>query len=207
MVSTRNRLLELLRSHPPITAIDLSRILQMTPANVRHHLAILREQGRVEVISERSILGRGRPRQLFRLTRTENNLDRLSDALLRQFLSPIAPQTTQADWQKIAISIAGVEVRSSGKLPQRLLDTVQRLCNLNYHAKWEAHAQGPRIILGHCPYLPIIENHPELCQMDRLIIEHMAKIPVIQLAKLEKNPRGESLCVFALGEEAKENQP
>ncbi len=63
----------------------VARVLQMTPANARHHLGILAADGRVEVISQRQG-GRGRPEKVYRLAGTlvGDNLSVLADALLTE---------------------------------------------------------------------------------------------------------------------------
>jgi predicted ArsR family transcriptional regulator len=83
-------------------------------------------------------------------------------------------------------------------LMRRLARCVDRLNGLHYHARWEAHAAGPRIILGHCPYITIINEHPELCRMDALLLQGQLDHAVEQLVKLETSERGLRYCVFAV---------
>jgi predicted ArsR family transcriptional regulator len=73
------------------------------------------------------------------------------------------------------------------------------LNELEYQARWEAHARSPRIILGNCPYKGIIEEHPELCQMDVYLLENLTGEKAAQLSKLEKTPQGLPVCAFAVG--------
>jgi predicted ArsR family transcriptional regulator len=69
---------------------------------------------------------------------------------------------------------------------------------MHYQARWEAGAEGPHIILGHCPYAVIIENHPELCKMDKAILSGLLGGQVEQLAKLEEGAGGLPFCAFVL---------
>jgi predicted ArsR family transcriptional regulator len=64
---------------------------------------------------------------------------------------------------------------------------------MNYHARWEAGQQGPRILFGHCPYAAIIEKHPELCQMDAALLKELFGDDMEQIAKIE-NFQG--MCIF-----------
>jgi predicted ArsR family transcriptional regulator len=75
---------------------------------------------------------------------------------------------------------------------------VERLSRLQYRAHWEAGAEGPHVIFGHCPYAAVIERHPELCQMDGKAIAAVMKAEVQQKAKIAQSGPGASSCVFAL---------
>jgi len=68
---------------------------------------------------------------------------------------------------------------------------------MNYHARWEAGPEGPRIIFSHCPYAAIIEKHPELCKMDEAMLRELMGQPATQMFKIGKE--GSSVCVFVVG--------
>ena len=73
-------------------------------------------------------------------------------------------------------------------LTQRLSQAVQHLNRMSYQARWEAHAQGPRVILQHCPYAAIVEQHPEVCRMDQFLLRNLLSLPVQQLSSAGKGP-------------------
>jgi predicted ArsR family transcriptional regulator len=164
----------------------------MTPANARHHLGILGGDGRVEVFSQRQG-GRGRPEKVYRLAGTlvGDNLSRLADALL-----------TEADgkvrMEALGERIAGRGVVTGQPLMRRLVSAVERLNAMHYQARWEAGAEGPRIILGHCPYSTIIKDHPELCQMDLALLSKLLGGELQQTAMLERGAGGLPFCAFVL---------
>jgi len=79
-------------------------------------------------------------------------------------------------------------------LPRRLTSLVEKLNALNYQAGWEAAGAGPRVLFAHCPYAAIIADHPELCQMDTLVLEEFIGEGFTQLAKL--GVEGSRACVF-----------
>ena len=81
---------------------------------------------------------------------------------------------------------------------RRLASTIERLNSMHYQARWEAGAEGPRIILGHCPYRAIIADHPELCQMDAALLTELLQDEVMQTAKLEPGAGGLPFCGFVL---------
>jgi predicted ArsR family transcriptional regulator len=74
---------------------------------------------------------------------------------------------------------------------------VEKLNQMNYHARWEAGAEGPRILFGHCPYAAIIARHPELCKMDASLLEELMGRSATQTSKIGRD--GSLLCVFVLG--------
>ncbi len=64
---------------------------------------------------------------------------------------------------------------------QRVVRLTDRLTELAYAASWEAGAEGPRILFGHCPYAAIIAKHPELCSMDAQVLSLEMGLPVQQV--------------------------
>lgn len=197
MKTTRQRLLDYLEIHKVATAAELSRSLQVTPADIRHHLALLRKEGLVETAGERPPQGRGRPAGLFRLSRQllGENLSLLAGALLAETLEG-KPEAERRDLLKrIAARLAG-ERHTAGHLSQRLFLATRRLIELQYKARWEAHSAAPQVIFGHCPYAAILREHPELCQMDADLLETLLDAPAVQTAKLERDARGATYCKF-----------
>jgi predicted ArsR family transcriptional regulator len=82
-------------------------------------------------------------------------------------------------------------------LAKKLNVTIEELNGMNYHARWEAGSEGPRIIFSHCPYAAIIGKHPQLCKMDQAMLSEWMGQPVRQILKLGKE--GSSACVFLVG--------
>jgi predicted ArsR family transcriptional regulator len=63
---------------------------------------------------------------------------------------------------------------------------------MNYHARWEAGAEGPRILFGHCPYAAIVGKHPELCEMDVSLVSQLTARPVAK----ERSETQKNICPF-----------
>jgi predicted ArsR family transcriptional regulator len=199
MKTSRQRILEYIQSHRAVTIGELSDALHMTEANARHHLAILQERDLVEVVAMRPPKGKGRPCKVFSPSEQAlgHNLDRLTAALLSEFGGRYGPGERLDLLQGAAERLAG-QVPSVGSLTGRLSLAVQQLNQLNYHARWEAHGAGPHMILGHCPYAPILSEHPELCHLDAALLERLLGGEVEQLAKQALDERGIPHCVFHL---------
>jgi predicted ArsR family transcriptional regulator len=193
-ISTRQKILDYLRRNRSVSSRELARFLHMTPANARHHLGILAADGRVEVISQRR-RGKGRPEKVYRLAGTlvGDNLSALADALLTEAGGMVGMEA-------LGNRIAGESLVSGQPLMRRLASAVERLNGMHYQSRWEAGAEGPRIVLGHCPYGAVIEKHPELCQMDTSLLATLLSGEVRQTAKLEIGAGGLPYCVFVFAQ-------
>jgi predicted ArsR family transcriptional regulator len=211
MKTARQQVLNTVRSQRIVTASEISRTMQMTQANARHHLNVLVEQGLVAVVGLRPVQGKGRPEKLYGLSMQAagHNLNWLAGALLdvlmeREVDSP--DETAPEHLAKRLLSDAEqalpeeFELKDLQKyhLTQRLFQAVQIFNHYYYEAHWEAHASAPHFILGQCPYAAIIDRHPELCIMDRLAVERLAGMPVEQTAKRQPDNRGLRQCIFIM---------
>ena len=192
MTTARQKVLTYLSKSRTASAREISRSLKMSSATVRYHLRVLASDGRLELASARGRDGRGRPEKIYCLPRASlgTNLAALSDALLREAGFEIRMEA-------LAKHLTG-EVNFAGQpLAKRLNLTVEKLNGMNYHARWEAGAAGPRIIFAHCPYAAILEKHPELCKMDEALLKELMGQPARQILKTGKE--GSSVCVFVVG--------
>ena len=88
--------------------------------------------------------------------------------------------------------------RATANPARWLADLVDALDHMHYRARWEAGAEGPRIIFGHCPYASIIEDHPELCQMDQWALARYMRADVAQRSKIDVRGHSVTHCVFTL---------
>jgi DeoR family suf operon transcriptional repressor len=192
MITARHKVLAYLNKTRTASAREISRALKMPAANVRHHLRVLASDGRLEMASVRGREGRGRPEKVYSLPRAAlgDNLSALADALL-------AEASTTVRMEPLAKGLAGQSNFSGQPVAKRLNLTIEKLNQMSYHARWEAGSAGPRIVLGHCPYAAIIEKHPELCQMDKALLQDLMGQSADQIFKIGKD--GSSVCVFVVG--------
>ena len=186
------------------TAAQIGHALGMSAAAVRHHLSILAADGRIVIELVEPKGRRGRPEKTYRVSDRVlgENLDLLSDIVLRLWLD------------ELPVSKRGLAIRAAGEklseqtgrtdqslpAPKLLVQLIEKLNDLHYQARWEAGAQGPRILLGHCPYAAIIGLHPELCALDAGFLAAEMNADVEQLSKLDPGRAGASHCVFAVRE-------
>lgn len=189
MVTARQKVLAYLNKARTASAREISRSLQMSAATVRHHLRVLVSDGRLEMTSVRGREGRGRPEKVYSLPRAAlgDNLSALSEALLTATSVPV---------EALAKYLVGESDFVSQPLAKRLNLTVEKLNQMNYHARWEAGSEGPRFVFGHCPYAAVIEHHPQLCQMDAAMLREWMGQPAAQLFRVGQEES--SVCVFAM---------
>jgi predicted ArsR family transcriptional regulator len=133
--------------------------------------------------------GRGRPEKIYSLSQAAlgDNLAVLADALLSEKIN------FEVIGERIAQS-QGLITLASQPMAKRLSALVDKLNEMHYQARWEAGAEGPRVILGRCPYAKVIEAHPELCKMEVTLLEKAIGRPVLQSPRNEMI--GHGLCPF-----------
>jgi predicted ArsR family transcriptional regulator len=192
MTTARQKILAYFAKSRTASTREIARALKMSAATVRHHLRVLAADGRLELRSVRGRDGRGRPEKVYSLPGAAlgDNLAALSDALLAESSSGVRMEA-------LARHLAGDAHFASQPLAKRLNLSVDKLNQMNYHARWEAGSEGPRIVFGHCPYAAIIGKHPELCQMDQAMLRELMGQPATQIFRTGRE--GSSVCVFVLG--------
>ncbi len=185
-MTTRQRILTHLKKTHSASAREMARALNLSAPNVRHHLGVLVADGRVTVLRQRAA-GRGRPVKVYGLAPAleGDNLAALVEALLTE-------SSVQMD--ALAKRLLDADAFSGQPAAKRLALIVEKLNAMKYQARWEAGAEGPRVIFGRCPYAAVIEGHPELCRMDASLLENALEKKVRQLGKIEK---AQGTCVFA----------
>ena len=197
MQSTRAGILEYLKKYKTATALELGKALNFTAANIRHHLHILEEAGRVQVVGQRKPPAPGRPTDVYSLT--SHTLGDNTTGLLLSVLKTWNQDPSAEDdrhLRLVAEQLAG-NLQGDTRSPVSLLNrAVQRLNQLQYQASWEAHPTGPRLILRHCPYLDLPRDYPQLCRLDC----HLLSVLLDQEMELveKRSPRKQipNQCLF-----------
>lgn len=207
MPNSRQRILTYLTEKKSATVEELSKVFKVTPANIRHHLSILIEQGSVDIIGLKPAEFKGRPTQIYSCTQqiNQNNLDQLSEVLLSYSMKYFGQNDTEQLLKGIASQMVAKFPSESNNPTRRLYSAIRTLNRMNYQAHWEAHGEHPRIMLGHCPYSALVGQHPEICQMDEFLLEDLLNSPVNQIEKLTSTSKGLSQCVFFIHRPASVN--
>jgi len=199
-LQTRQRIVHILEQRETASARELSRLLKVTPSNIRHHISVLIEQGSVKIVGYKENLSRGRPSAVYSLVQPtlRDNLDTLSRVLLQRLQEDPSPSSQEDVLRWLAQRMADIFPKIVHNPTQRLYSAIQTLNQLNYHAKWEAHADSPRIMFGHCPYAAILDDHPEMCQVDAYLVECLTGDPSKLIAKRALTLDGHRQCVFRI---------
>lgn len=187
VTTARQKVFAQLNKLGPSSARELARTLRMSEANVRHHLRHLASDGRVTVSTSR-VNGKGRPEKVYRLSPAleGDNLAALTEALLNE---------SNIQMEVLAKHMLDASAFASQPVAKRLMLIVEKLNAMHYQSRWEAGAEGPRVIFGRCPYAAVIEKHPELCRIDTSLLGDALGREVRQLGKIEK---GMGVCVFGV---------
>ncbi len=201
MVSTREKILAFLERRGTASAVELSKALKLTSANIRHHLRILQNEGVIVPLRVGQTSGRGRPAYLYALRDQQkaHNLERLCSALLQYLRSAGTSHELDMQLRSIAQELVAKKATSTTmSITQRLIITTNILNEMSYRASWEAHREAPTIKFSHCPYASIVDSFPELCQIDRYLLETLMHLPIETLTTREISPTGETICRFRL---------
>ncbi len=186
MRGIRQRILEIIREHGQVTVMDLAEALHLAPVSVRHHLDILRGDGLIIVTGVERRPQAGRPKQVYALTNEAlehfpNNYQRLAAALLAAERRQPAITSRETLLKSVAEQMAR-EARlpaETNGFPERLPQVVHYLTDLGYAASWRQIAKGRyRLQTSNCPYAALIEEFPELCQLDKSLMEQLVGRPV-----------------------------
>jgi predicted ArsR family transcriptional regulator len=189
MITARQKVLAHLKKTRAASAREIARALKMSAPNVRYHLTVLCSDGRVESTAVNNREGRGRPEKMFSLSQAAlgDNLSALADALLTE-------AGKKLNMDAVANHILDSSQFVNLPVTKRLALLVEKLNEMHYQARWEAGAEGPRVIFGRCPYAKVIESHPLLCKMDAALLGKALGRPVMQTVKSETS--GHGLCPF-----------
>ncbi len=202
IMTARRRVLSYLENHPGKSAVEIGRSLNMSAADVRHHLSILMADGRIAQMGLTRRAGRGRPVKLYGLPDHSfgDNFPALLDAVLDEFLGGLSQKQRQARVEAVADRLrrecSGVDHQAS--LMSRLAEVVLGLNKMHYRSRWEAGPEGPRVLLGHCPYAAILDHHPELCRMDTHQLSGCLGGAARQIARIGQ--AGAAQCVFSIAQ-------
>lgn len=204
MQATRRRILEILKIDNKATVMDLAEALDMAPVSVRHHLDILQGQDLVtsQVQHKRTV---GRPEQVYLLTETANdffpqNFRVLAGDVLNEVKRLLPAAEVNGIVQRLADrTLAEAPARRRGQsVDERLAEVTTFLSDKGYLAQWERH-NGHQLLLHtcNCPYAGLAAEHPELCQMDMVLVsELMAGLGPTPPRCLGRLATGNSRCSY-----------
>jgi predicted ArsR family transcriptional regulator len=205
MHDTRWAVLELIRTQGHATVASLADALDVSPITVRHHLANLQAEGLVAASAERAHVGR--PKHVFTVTEAAqryfpNKYHVLVERLLDELKSTLPPEQVELIIDGMAQRVAARynTQPAHGTLEARLQRLVDILGEEGFMAEIRrAESNGETMLAElNCPYLYIGQRHPEVCRIDRALIQQVLGRMVEQQTCILQ---GAASCTFSVKED------
>ncbi|MDO5701616.1 MAG: ArsR family transcriptional regulator [Bowdeniella nasicola] len=203
--ATRARILELVIERGPVTAGVLADILDLTPAAIRRHLAILVKAGDITDHEPPANVqrGRGRPARHFVATDAGRGgnanaySDMAADALDQ--LAEVAGEEAIDSFARARFERLAEKYRPA--VEQAGTDPLARARALAHALTEDGFAATVRpvgdegfalqLCQGHCPVQAVAESFPQLCEAETAVFSELLGIHVQRLATLAQ---GEHVC-------------
>lgn len=204
---TRDRVMALIMQRGATTAADVARVLDITPAAVRRHLAALSERGLVAT-RERRTYGareRGRPAKVYVPTDAGragfvHAYDELAIELL-EYLAATAGEQGVADFARRHFAALEEGYRTS--MQARAADSGESVSALDalagaltddgFMADVRPVRSGPQLCQHHCPVSNVATRFPELCVAEAEVFGRLVSSHVQRLATIA---HGDGVCTL-----------
>ncbi len=173
--SAAGQILQYLQRAGEATVKDLAALLGVSATAARDHLVHLQAEGLVSVRAERH--GPGRPRLVYTLSdearsRFPKQYDRLITGLLRELIAQEGADRVEQLLERVSRRLADEYAdRMAGTGISERLDELRRLLEQR-GVPAEVAEDGDGIRLFACPFYDIAQDHPEVCSMERQMIEY-----------------------------------
>jgi DeoR family suf operon transcriptional repressor len=179
--SPQAQILQYLQRHGCAGVRELTDLLGVTATAVREQLTQMQDNGLLEVSSERR--GPGRPRLIYRLTHKAQQgfpklYEQLAGGLLRELIADEPPDRVAQLLDRVGRRLAeeyADRIESTG-IAARLSEMRTLLEQRGVPA--EVVADGAGLELYACPFYDVAAHHPEICLMERRMIEYVVGRPL-----------------------------
>lgn len=195
--STRERVARSILEHGPSTASQLAERLDLTPAAVRRHLAVLEESGELTSQEERvyGSRGRGRPAKVFLLTDAgRGHFPSAYDELALQALRQLKAVGGESAIERFAEERVADVVRSyraivaATEAAGETLDAPEALARAldaaGYVATTQPSRAGEQLCQHHCPVAHVAYEFPELCAAETDVFSRLLGVHLQRLATI-----------------------
>ncbi len=202
MQTVRNHIVEILKENGTATVAELAEELGMAQVSVRHHLDILVGEDLVESAGVRRRNGAGRPSQIYALTSQASKLfPQRHQVLANEMLAAMKTLLPAAEVEGVLLRLADKTVqdaptaRPDQPVEDRLEQVAEFLSDKGYTARWDVSDGYYRLFTCNCPYAGVSEHNPELCEMDRSMLERLVPEGVRRETRIaDGSPR----CTYVL---------
>lgn len=203
-VGTCERILQFIVERGPITASELAKIMVLTPAAVRRHIATLDQDGFIQEYDGPTLepTRRGRPSR--RYVATSEGQSQLGDAYsdlatqalgyIRDSLGEVGVEAFVEQRTAALEKRYGADLASAKDVPSRVALLADALTRDGYVAT--VRPVGPegfmlQLCQGHCPVQSVAAEFPELCEAETAAFSRLLGAHVQRLATLAG---GEHVC-------------
>jgi predicted ArsR family transcriptional regulator len=208
MQQTRRHILEILKERHEATIDEIvealsDRIGKITAVTVRHHLEILRGDGLVAAPAVRRRSAPGRPQYVYTLTERAadqfpNNYQGLAAGLLEQLREQLPTAKVNEILEGVADRMSDRAMMPEAPLETRLDHAVAYLNTHGYTATWRHNGDGHHVLsLTNCPYEQVSCNSPELCKMDKKLMDNLIGLPTQRVTWQQEDAEA---CTFVIKE-------
>ncbi len=167
-----------------VTASEVAEQFDLHANVARHHLDKLSAGGYLEITTERSAGGAGRPSKRYRALAEEVSLDvpvRQDDVLVQllgRALAELGPERAAALAEDVGVeygrAMAGAMGDQSPRSFRSALHAVaDALSSHGFAAHAEKEGNSLRIVTEHCPFGDAAVEHPVICAVDRGMVKGM----------------------------------
>jgi DeoR family suf operon transcriptional repressor len=202
MQSTRQEILEILKEERQATVEDLAQRLELTPMTIRHHLNVLQAQNLVVASKVHRSKKVGRPRLVYTLTESADDLFPQSYGQLARHLVSEVKQTMGEDEAEAILRRVAERVASEAppsvegqEFEQRLDQVMDFMNEQGFISRWEKAEDGYVITNINCPYRHVSQEHNEVCIMDTEILTNLLGVEPKRISSMRD---GEPSCSFLL---------
>ena len=151
MNNTSSRIKQFLDNNDSATVEQLSRVLDLTKADIHYHISLLLKHGEIDTLQQSYQSGAGRPARQFRLIKpAPESLSRLIIALLTTNFPGYSDKTTHKN-DPASLLANGILEHSCDNIDRRVSPTIRlnkiinRLSFYGIHLRWIAGKSGPMI--------------------------------------------------------------
>ena len=204
-VGTCDQILRLIVERGPITSGELAKILVLTPAAVRRHIATLAAEKYIQTLdaSNSAPARRGRPSRRYVATPAgQEQLGQAYSDLATEALDFVKKNLGDDGLQRfIETRTATVEERyrvqleNSGASIAEKTEALAQALNKDGFVTTRRHG-GPNTLAiqlcqGHCPVLQVAESFPEICKAETEAFARLLGVPIQRLSTM---PTGAHVC-------------
>ncbi|OJX47024.1 MAG: hypothetical protein BGO78_16185 [Chloroflexi bacterium 44-23] len=183
MKSTREKILLTLLKKPQSTVSALAEAVKINNISVRHHLSNLLAENLI--IAEEERHGVGRPRLVYSLTnegieKFPTRYWRLTNRILKRVRNELTPQQVKDLFSSIAYDVASDHKKNVSNLSfeEKINYIDQLLSEEGFEVEVEKADSHYILHEINCPYIQVVQNHPEVCAFDQVLISELLSIPI-----------------------------